>query len=199
MASSSLWGCELKDHTNIRNRQSRCHPPCEDVSWKRSSIQDDARRICHPPCEDVSWKVSTVVGIVTSLPSSSLWGCELKDRYVVYRGKLCSHPPCEDVSWKIPDLVKIFQGGSHPPCEDVSWKTVLNPVAIGDVSHPPCEDVSWKARERLGWWSPISHPPCEDVSWKINDIAEWAREFESSSLWGCELKDKKWECKLEQI
>ena len=77
------------------------HPPCEDVSWKSNGRSTDSLNsvillvrmwvekmagwflfplsIRHPPCEDVSWKNGWMIPVPSFHPSSSLWGCELKN------------------------------------------------------------------------------------------------------------------------
>ena len=166
-SSSSLWGCELKSLHPLPSIPQTCHPPCEDVSWKKSiDLRDDIPD-----------------------PSSSLWGCELKNVNLTKQIRKKSHPPCEDVSWKNIDPHTFSALWCHPPCEDVSWK--VNSVMFEKTCdcHPPCEDVSWKCllpTSTYVQWSVIllvrmwvekqmkqnflrvrrRHPPCEDVSWK---------------------------------
>ena len=78
--SSSLWGCELKNCKQNYGRGWQSHPPCEDVSWKHRKEIIYENYFCHPPCEDVSWKDVSNSKYATAVPSSSLWGCELKRR-----------------------------------------------------------------------------------------------------------------------
>ena len=142
--SSSLWGCELKNHAICQQIYYLCHPPCEDVSWKAGVGQRYYEGERHPPCEDVSWKMrkekkqlpdivilhvrmwvekdltliqysgAKVILLVRMwvekfydgrktayCPSSSLWGCELKNSRDSASTYWFSHPPCEDVSWKV--------------------------------------------------------------------------------------------------
>ena len=37
--SSSMWGCELKILICAFPGIPRCHPPCEDVSWKENDVK----------------------------------------------------------------------------------------------------------------------------------------------------------------
>ena len=126
------------------------------------------------------------------MPSSSLWGCELKCKNGRYGTPGNCHPPCEDVSWNrdgkinfstayVILLVRMWveivlhpwnckAGSRHPPCEDVSWNTIARFKVHYIFRHPPCEDVSWNV---LWWWPcrmQIGHPPCEDVSWNVSPV-----------------------------
>ena len=56
LASSSIWGCELKFFYAVVWNQRISHPLYEDVNWNKSVIQKPGRK----------------------LSSSSIWGCELK-------------------------------------------------------------------------------------------------------------------------
>ena len=121
-ASSSLWGCELKNYDWNKDLISDRHPPCEDVSWKDEFTVGKVEKVGHPPCEDVSWKIDgywyeldeDVILLVRmwveklycrsngyNKGSSSLWGCELKTACSSRQWIPLRHPPCEDVSWKI--------------------------------------------------------------------------------------------------
>ena len=129
--------------------------------------------------------------------SSSLWGCELKNRIRIRTQRLNCHPPCEDVSWKIHKNIIRKKWGvillvrmwveKTPSSTDNAQRVVILLVRmwvekhtlfrLSPLSrrHPPCEDVSWKSRNstRSLVWS--RHPPCEDVSWKeeaINILTE---------------------------
>ena len=192
LGSSSLWGCELKNHIcyiPIHNFLSSSLWGCElkKFWWTRTKT---GKR--HPPCEDVSWKVLDSIDWDSPNMSSSLWGCELKNEaygtltdrdYVIllvrmWVEKVCyrkalpflhRHPPCEDVSWKVVLRPHTPARSCHPPCEDVSWKLYMGKVMVDpETGHPPCEDVSWKnIWQQHCWWS-WCHPPCEDVSWKVH-------------------------------
>ena len=141
----------------------------------------------HPPCEDVSWKKQLETKAIQMGASSSLWGCELKNRRRAFR----------------------FVRKSHPPCEDVSWKGFTQPVIIDKNSHPPCEDVSWKNEiKRYGWCCIVIllvRMWVEKYMGRVNKtscpvillVRMWVEKcktccyrapVKSSSLWGCELK-----------
>ena len=123
-------------------------------------------------------------------PSSSLWGCELKNWRKWLHRTLHGHPPCEDVSWKDQPVIKRKAASvillvrmwvekkiipnwrclwCHPPCEDVSWKFNTFIMRSFSFCHPPCEDVSWKTGGMSMNPYMSCHPPCEDVSWKIRN------------------------------
>ena len=128
--SSSLWGCELKKLWWTRTKTGKCHPPCEDVSWKI---------LCH--CGFYKLRVILLVRMwvekycviadFTNLGSSSLWGCELKSWFYLLNCFPFRHPPCEDVSWKSSSKLWIPMEASHPPCEDVSWKMLFALMSNG--------------------------------------------------------------------
>ena len=126
--------------------------------------------------------------ITGTSPSSSLWGCELKNNAIMKAMKNGCHPPCEDVSWKIPvgQMIAIGEASSSLwGCElknthnyqnhllpkssslwgcELKSHTLVSPLI--NKSHPPCEDVSWKFIESKCYQESSGHPPCEDVSWK---------------------------------
>ena len=168
-----------------------CHPPCEDVSWNttkrvqkslecvillvrmwvetwngRTGVQDSNVILL------VRMWVETVLIYVSCQlpPSSSLWGCELKQNVTCTVTKFLCHPPCEDVSWN-----DTLTGGIDFVLASFSlWGCELKhdcEEQHGDPKgHPPCEDVSWKTYTGCKWLLVIRHPPCEDVSWKENDV-----------------------------
>ena len=189
--------------------QRCCHPPREDVSWKTLGKLHGDSLTSHPPREDVSWKNSLKKLSSRILPSSSSWGCELKNICTCSEHKKStvillvrmwvekfgsttkmgagSHPPREDVSWKDESEMKDRAGHCHPPREDVSWKTSAIPIATSPLRHPPREDVSWKDSTGITMYTGTSHPPREDVSWKVLECSGCKMPVSSSS-WGCELK-----------
>ena len=143
IASSSLWGCELKKLGDDNSEEQKGHPPCEDVSWKyRKQMLPRKQWVillvrmwvekspCHSPllmhlssslwgCELKTFWLASETLIHTS---SSLWGCELKSFQIFYICISLRHPPCEDVSWKSKAPTVLVSLSGHPPCEDVSWK-----------------------------------------------------------------------------
>ena len=163
-----MW-VENVGNQNLRN--GRCHPPCEDVSWKGCECEycDDENVILlvrmwvekmagwflfplsirHPPCEDVSWKIN--------------W-CAFP------RGGAC-HPPCEDVSWKRNVWKYRIHYGTSSSLWGCELKTCCGSVGNAMSGHPPCEDVSWKLAHTMNLICPLCHPPCEDVSWKTDLIS----------------------------
>ena len=146
VASSSLWGCELKRICKWYHPLRIRHPPCEDVSWK---VKDHASEITETVILLVRMWVEKLYGVArhyrttvillvrmwvekhpewtggTSWSSSSLWGCELKTCCGSVGNAMSGHPPCEDVSWKLAHTMNLICPLCHPPCEDVSWKTDL--------------------------------------------------------------------------
>ena len=125
--------------------------------------------------------------------SSSLWGCELKHRNMVFligSGGSSSLWGCElkRETCTIDDY--SFWSSSLWGCElkrrwnRTSWwcggvillvrmwvETAVAPfLAHTMYCHPPCEDVSWN----LNWSDRRSrvqcHPPCEDVSWNCVNL-----------------------------
>ena len=70
----------------------------------------------------------------SSIPSASLWGCELKYwKWKIIKPYRCQ-PPCEAVSWNIHVDIYLCCPYSQPPCEAVSWNTTLlatcNPFTV---------------------------------------------------------------------
>ena len=168
------------------------HPPCEDVSWKmmkqwkgtwylvillvrmwvENQTANTATResLGHPPCEDVSWKAMVKSYLLTNLPSSSLWGCELKSMFSFNKAMVNS----------VILLVRMWVEKSFTSCDKSSilssslWGCELKKrcgiESCTGGSHPPCEDVSWKSNAKAESSKASCHPPCEDVSWKENDV-----------------------------
>ena len=153
----------------------RCHPPCEDVSWKEDLIRTLAE---HNVILLVRMWVEKKVAKwwLYFGKSSSLWGCELKRRI-------------EARSTRTHDVILLVRMWVEktPSSTDNAQRVVILLVRmwvekhtlfrLSPLSrrHPPCEDVSWKSRNstRSLVWS--RHPPCEDVSWKeeaINILTE---------------------------
>ena len=114
-----MW-VENVGNQNLRN--GRCHPPCEDVSWKGCECEY---------CDDEN-VILLVRMWVEKMAGWFLFPLSIR------------HPPCEDVSWKINWCAFPRGGACHPPCEDVSWKINWCAFPRGGACHPPCEDVSWK-------------------------------------------------------
>ena len=121
-----------------------------------------------PPCEAVSWNVSVSVIADLSFSSASLWGCELKCKYLDDNDAESGQPPCEAVSWNV---IKCW-------------------FAHSSLSQPPCEAVSWNTITILYLWCDTRQPPCEAVSWNMKGLATGIEKSQSASLWGCELKYK---------
>ena len=166
-----------------------------------------------PPCEVVSWKDMDMTMQNQGISSTSLWGRELKDLRSKEKG-LCSkstslwgrelkdwkrheghteitrRPPCEVVSWKLLFFHFLHPLSCRPPCEVVSWKTSAACFKPAAACRPPCEVVSWKLKAVTGGGIEFSRPPCEVVSWKNGRRCGRYDWFESTSLWGRELKEK---------
>ena len=165
------------------------HPPCEDVSWKVSMIFIVISFLCHPPCEDVSWKKKTKENPLPEPPSSSLWGCELKNcSFLAIHTRWC-HPPCEDVSWKLNALCCF-----HLPC------VILLVRMWVEKSFP--YPFSRSSRSSSLWGCELKMENIQDMGVNIPSSSLWGCELKrsrrqnfsepekSSSLWGCELKNR---------
>ena len=187
--SSSLWGCELKyDFFGLSHSWNAVILLVRMWVEMPLLLQVHVHLQRHPPCEDVSWNMIFLACPIPGMPSSSLWGCELK--FFIRHVLTCfqCHPPCEDVSWNTLSIstscwfcvillvrmwVEIcflpFSNEAlyrHPPCEDVSWNLRIFPVSS---LH---EVVILLVRM---WVEMMKNILSLDCSW-------------SSSLWGCELK-----------
>ena len=164
---------------------------------------------CHPPCEDVSWKVVALSALIALFVillvrmwveksecikvtgkelSSSLWGCELKSIAQAIPEVTSSHPPCEDVSWK---MVSVCELGKTSVIllvrmwvekSETGWtyaeSTVILLVRM------------WVEKWNLQWHNTKTGKVILLVRmWveKSNKLAS-GKGNPSSSLWGCELK-----------
>ena len=164
--SSSSWGCELKYKKEYILMFQQRHPLREDVSWNIEQLCLEDEKMAVILFVRMWVEISCTSTSLSSLSSSSSWGCELKYRIISKRKCTSSHPLREDVSWN------ISVSSSKPP----------------ETRHPLREDVSWNDPDRFGLGSWFRHPLREDVSWNIEDGNGTELQQTSSSSWGCELK-----------
>ena len=165
-SSASLWGCELKCFEFLFSLGEipvsllvRLWVEIHQRSGSGKAQQGQ------PPCEAVSWNACSLVIVITSVQSASLWGCELKCVINQKETLVFRQPPCEAVSWNAPYHCKHILLLCQPPCEAVSWNFFLPCSQPPFWCQPPCEAVSWNFT-----WVPFSciyfcQPPCEAVSW----------------------------------
>ena len=125
--------------------------------------------------------------------SSSLWGCELKNREKQQAYRNQSHPPCEDVSWKtkftrryhkrsVILLVRMWveNNGYGQVADTGATSSSLWGCELKKYFHQRkttwnlssslwgCElKRTWEKRKKIAY----SHPPCEDVSWKTGGMS----------------------------
>ena len=87
-------------------------------------------------------------------------------------------------SWEVADLPLLLSTSL--------WGRELKdtPLQIlcGTRSRPPCEVVNWKRTSSTPVPRNPSRPPCEVVNWKIVCSRLTPGKFQSTSLWGRELK-----------
>ena len=174
-------------HTVLSVRS--CQPPCEAVSWNKLRYDEILTSVGQPPCEAVSW--NTIIRGMSniSLPSASLWGCELKFFYPDIPFSLFCQPPCEAVSWNTTHLhttlssyvsllvrlwVEISSFPQKHPHLTVSllvrlWVEILMRAwnMRCSESQPPCEAVSWNMTDPPVADPVACQPPCEAVSWNF--------------------------------
>ena len=137
------------------------------------------------------------------LPSTSVWGSELK--YNTRHGSACNYslPLCEVVSWN--DLKGMLSERSTrlPLCEVVSWnKEILlwKSAFTRSTSVWGSELKYW--RKRWNMKQEKSLPQCEVVSWnytlsRCSFSVKW-----STSVWGSELnvfEGSMWYCRLNPM
>ena len=153
-----------------------------------------------PPCEAVSWNISSVVDTLVSLPSASLWGCELKCISLCSQIFNKSQPPCEAVSWNVPvcssyhflpsvsllvrlwvEITHIYNGliDRHVSLLVRLWVEICwySRTELVFRSQPPCEAVSWNIQNKLLFIFLYCQPPCEAVSWNDEVIGKLKRQI----------------------
>ena len=130
VASSSLWGCELKC-CDVLPLSNRAIVILLVRMWVEITLQAEVKEPAQVILLVRMWvEILSVLCIMEIFPSSSLWGCELKYPVLVQMFLHVRHPPCEDVSWNSLFSDDFKNYGGHPPCEDVSWNiTSVSPVA----------------------------------------------------------------------
>ena len=176
---------------------SNSQPPCEAVSWNLALATDFCTLSVsllvrlwveisadsalfgavsrQPPCEAVSWNACSLVIVITSVQSASLWGCELKCVINQKETLVFRQPPCEAVSWNAPYHCKHILLLCQPPCEAVSWNFFLPCSQPPFWCQPPCEAVSWNSEAHIRPEIQGRQPPCEAVSWNITRSAALLR------------------------
>ena len=126
-------------------------------------------------------------GNSSSIPSASLWGCELKYNYLK-TGTLSF-----TVSLLVRLWVEMLSSIQNSPFKASAslWGCELKYSCLSEkhlqYGQPPCEAVSWNNMTGVNPLWLTCQPPCEAVSWNVHGKYR-PHSAQSASLWGCELK-----------
>ena len=117
-----------------------------------------------------------------------MWGSELKFFFGFSKTRFHCLPLCEVVSWNLKRDFNKWRASSLPLCEVVSWNTSAKSVALAKASLPLCEVVSWNIMKYFDHFFYCRLPLCEVVSWNDDTLHPKRDWYQSTSVWGSELK-----------